>query len=259
MQYITKKHLRIAEFEVMPELNNSRPSFNKYTFTKTLLILTAIIAISALASYQYFAPKKNTQDVNNNINHIADAKTVNIDFIPATAQRAWDKYFKLWDTQIDKNWRKPQCPNNHDTGMACLRRQGNLNQIEKLNRPVLLQLEDNSLILLSAINNDKIGILNDNDKTILLNKSWLEQQWLGTYFIIWPMPAYVLSEPSQTQMQTWSLEMANTIANTTVSSTQLTDWIIAFQQKNGLLADGIIGSETQMALSLNAYNGPTLK
>ncbi|MBL4661882.1 MAG: peptidoglycan-binding protein [Alcanivoracaceae bacterium] len=59
-------------------------------------------------------------------------------------------------------------------------------------------------------------------------------------------------------MQKWSLEMANTIANDTLNSEHLNDWIINFQGNQGLLADGIIGPETQMALSLMAYIGPTL-
>ena len=84
-------------------------------------------------------------------------------------------------------------------------------------------------------------------------------QWLGTYFIIWPMPAELLQQYNPSQMQQWSLEMANTIANNTINTDELKKWITNFQKDNGLLADGIIGSETQMALSLNAYNGPTLK
>ena len=61
------------------------------------------------------------------------------------------------------------------------------------------------------------------------------------------------------QPNSWALNMAQVIDNNPdIKSADLTDWIISFQQSNGLLADGIIGKETQMALSLNAYHGPKL-
>ncbi len=115
------------------------------------------------------------------------------------------------------------------------------------------------MVLFFAIQDTKLGMLNHSTEIEFINKSWLEKQWLGTYFIIWPMPAELLQQHSPKQMQQWSLDMANTLANKTIDIDDLKAWIISFQQSNGLLADGIIGSETQMALSLNAYNGPTLK
>jgi murein L,D-transpeptidase YcbB/YkuD len=72
------------------------------------------------------------------------------------------------------------------------------------------------------------------------------------------MPAELLLKPDLEKMQKWSLEMANTIDENTIDSQNLERWIIDFQKAHGLLADGIIGSETQMALSLMAYSGPTL-
>ena len=142
--------------------------------------------------------------------------------------------------------------------MACVRRQGNLKQIMKLNHPVIVQLENESLALLISTKENQLGILNQNNEISWASKSWLDKQWLGTYFIIWPMPAQLLLEPSVKDLSNWALEMANTIANDKISVSQLRVWIKNFQKENGLLADGIIGKETQMALALAAYNGPTL-
>jgi len=256
---ITIQHLNIAATEVLVDRNNS-PSFTgQFASKKTWLALMIVTVLAAVFLYKLnHLQKQINNNPKDNILKIPPVESIQ-SFSQASSEKSWRYFFSLWDTQTDENWHKPRCPNNIDTGMACLRRQGNLKQIEKLNHPVLLQLEDSSLVLLSTIDNGKIGVLNYNNEIEYVDKSWLGSQWLGTYFVIWPMPAEMLLEPNKKQMQAWSLEMANTITETKINSQQLHDWIIEFQQKQGLLADGIIGSETQMALSLNAYNGPTLK
>lgn len=139
-----------------------------------------------------------------------------------------------------------------------MRRQGNLQQIKKLNRPVVLLVND-KLILLEKIKSSQIGLKDKDNNLIFLSENWLRDEWLGTYFILWPMPAQLLDNPDAKELNRWSLEMANSISTQKIDDMQLNDWIIDFQRSNGLLDDGIIGSETQMALSLSAYNGPTLK
>lgn len=139
-----------------------------------------------------------------------------------------------------------------------MRRQGNLQQIKKLNRPVVLLIND-QMVLLEKAESNHIGLRNRNNDLSFQNQNWLQEKWLGTYFIFWPMPAQLLDNPDAKELNRWSLEMANSISTERIGEMQLNDWIIDFQRSNGLLDDGIIGSETQMALSLSAYNGPTLK
>ena len=267
---LTAAHIKVAAVEVLPETHDS-PSKTKNTGLKQLSVMGLLVIGLVYIIFQYANTDNKIEQPNNetgvNISQQLASNDAPIQqntdiaepaFKAATAQQAWQQYFQLWDTNSDKNWKKAQCPNNTEIAMACLRRQGNFKQIEKLNHPVLLQLEDGTLVLLSAIDNGKIRLLNQDQQFTQINKSWVQQQWLGTYFVLWPMPAELLLNPGSKQMQKWSLEMANTIANDTLSSEQLNDWIINFQGNQGLLADGIIGPETQMALSLMAYIGPTL-
>ena len=249
------KHIKIAAIEVLPA--DMKQKFQKKTKRNTIAIISSIIVLVILAAtYNYWpaTPKTNR----NAALSPTEVKTTTELFRPPDNAIAWKQLYQLWDTPLSKNWHKAMCPQNRDTGMACLRRQGNLAQIKKINRPALLQLADGRLILLSRTNGDKIGLLNKDAQTTELSREWLNERWLGTYFLVWPMPAEILLSPSKQQMHKWSLEMANTISANIVDEKQLNQWIIHFQQQNGLLADGIIGSETQMALSLRAYNGPTL-
>lgn len=260
---ISSKHLKIAALEVMPETYDNQSSSGKFNVLKISMLVLIAVVISVFATKMYFKVehinKVNIATIEAMNPLTQPTSKNNIAIKPASSLLAWQSYFQLWDASLDKSWHKTQCPNNNDTGMACLRRQGNFKQIEKLNYPVLLQLEDNTLILLSEIEKDKIAILNKDGIYEQVDQDLIDQQWLGTYFIIWPMPSEMLLKPSKEQMQAWSLEMANTIANKKITLEQLGAWVIQFQKQNSLLADGIIGSETQMALSLNAYNGPTLK
>ncbi len=256
-QQIRKKHIKKAAIEVLPEKFRQRiPKINNLIPIVFIGLLVALIL-----TYNYKnKPVKDLKDLvttQNSQENINPSKQQTLIEKPSGNQ-AWNQYFKLWDVKNNRNWHKPQCPKSLDTGMACLRRQGNLKQIAKLNRPVLLQLEDNSLLLLTAMKKDEIGLLDKNNHITWQNSKWLTQQWLGTYFILWPMPAELLHDLDANNLTNWSLDMANTIASDKISRHNLKKWIKSFQKEQGLLADGIIGSETQMALSLMAYTGPTL-
>ena len=249
---ITKKHLSIASQEVMPE--SHQPTFK--INIKTILILLAILMLIPLGQLINNSLTKYI----NNVQQLDNKEQTQLhSYQFSTANDSWIQYFKLWDATSDKNWQKALCPANKDTGMDCLRRQGNLKQIQKLNHPILLQIENGKLVLLKSIKENNIELLSSQNNFVTVDKHWLDEQWLGNYFIIWPMPAELLIEPNKQDLQQWALEMVNTISREKINQSGLKDWITKFQNNNGLLADGIIGKETQMTLSLMAYNGPTLK
>jgi murein L,D-transpeptidase YcbB/YkuD len=77
--------------------------------------------------------------------------------------------------------------------------------------------------------------------------------------VLWPIAAELIDGTINEQRR-WALSVAQVLGEQpNLSLAELTTWIKQFQRQNGLRADGIIGSETQMALALKAYNGPELK
>ena len=143
-------------------------------------------------------------------------------------------------------------------GMGCIRRQGNLTQIRRQNTPVLLELNQGQLALVTAMNDDQVTL-----KTVIgeqtFNHEQINKNWLGHYFVLWPMATELVDDTIGETVNSWALNVAKVIDNNpNLSPADLTEWITDFQQQNGLLADGIIGKETQMALSLKAYQGPKL-
>ncbi|MBL4661881.1 MAG: AAA family ATPase [Alcanivoracaceae bacterium] len=187
---LTATHIKVAAVEVLPETHKS-PTIAKKTGFKQLAMTGLIVMGLVFVTYQFAntvnraESQKNQKSVNvsqqlasNNATIRQNTASAEPIFKAATAQQAWQQYFQLWDTHSDKNWKKAQCPNNTEIAMACLRRQGNFMQIEKLNHPVLLQLEDGTLVLLSAIDNGKIRLLNQDQqlprsiKTGFSNNGW---------------------------------------------------------------------------------------
>ncbi len=171
---------------------------------------------------------------------------------------SWQQYLLLWGENNTLVWNQATCPSIEQIGMGCMLRQGNLAQIKKQNTPVLLKFNDGQLALLKKTDNDTLVLLtNTGDQNI--TESQLNLRWFGHYFVLWPLAVELLDDTISTNTQDWALNVAQVIDNNTnLQQSQLTDWIINFQRANGLVADGIIGQETQMALSLNAYQGPKL-
>jgi general secretion pathway protein A len=178
------------------------------------------------------------------------------------ALQAWRQYAAVWSSHAG-GWDKAQCPPPQVTGMACLRRQGNLAQIRRLNRPVLLQTTvPEKLLLLEKITPDHRLLLRSNQENPqAVDSQWLEQHWLGTYYVLWPLPAELLGTAAtdSAAWRHWARQLAEQISQQKFASdAAFTSWLKAFQRRHGLLADGIIGPETAMALSLKGYTGPQL-
>jgi general secretion pathway protein A len=172
---------------------------------------------------------------------------------------SWQQYLALWGADDSLLWHENRCPDVSVIGMGCLRRQGNLNQISNLNTPVLLLMNDGRLALLTTINNQQVTYLSANGRQTI-SAEGINHQWYGHYFVLWPMATELIDVTMSEAIESWALNVAKVIDNNPgLQGTDLTGWVIEFQQANGLLADGIIGKETQMALALKAYQGPTLQ
>ena len=171
---------------------------------------------------------------------------------------SWQQYLNLWGESSAIIWSQATCPPISLIGMACLRKQGNLNQLKQQNIPALLQLTDGQLVLLKSMSNEHLTLVT-NAGDLNLPYQDLDQRWYGQYFVVWPIDEALIDDTIDSQVSTWALQLAQVIDNNPdLNSEMLPDWIKNFQQNNGLLADGIIGKETQMALSIRAYHGPKL-
>ncbi|MCX7544947.1 AAA family ATPase [Marinicella gelatinilytica] len=216
--------------------------------------LTLFIGLAVLSGW-YLYPSEQTAQTKPETKPDATTQVTTIDAPPVNV--SWQRYFKLWQLETGLFWPQLDCPDITLTGMACYHKQGNLSQIAALNTPVILQLNNQSAVLLTGLTDHHVTISTRQGPQTLSQRD-LNAHWLGHYRVLWPI-APALIDGTISEQQQWALSVAQILGNQPdLSEANLTPWIKNFQQQNGLHADGIIGSETQMALALKAYDGPQL-
>lgn len=252
---IKSKHINQAADEVLGKAQNQ---------SKLWMWLTlSALALMILMVYKFWPVEMGVKD-----KVIDSSRTKKSHQTPETISpkvintpnnsQVWQAYYNLWYPGEVFLWGVNQCPNSKDSGMSCLRRQGNLNQIKRLNTPVLLEISSQKMLLLIAVDGNQWQVFSEGGiKT--LAQSEIAQQWFGTYFILWPLAEELIGDTIAEKTAEWVNSVATVIENRSFTLEQSQAWVVEFQQRNGLLADGIVGSETQMALSLQVYQGPKLK
>ncbi len=217
--------------------------------------LLLLLGLAGFAAWALYSQDKQTQITDKNKPDITNPETVTIEAPPVNI--SWQRYFKLWQLQAGLFWPQMDCPDIALTGMACYHKQGNLSQIKALNTPVILQLNNQSALVLTGMTDHHIT-LSTRQGSQSISHLDLNRHWLGHYRVLWPIAPALINGTIKQQRQ-WALSVARLLSEQPdLSDADLDDWIKTFQQQNGLHADGIIGRETQMAMALKAYDGPQL-
>ncbi len=258
------KHIKQAKAEVLGVQEKAW-----YQLPKRVVLLLVVLLLFVVVSF-WAVPRIRSNDVKG---QVANAAETAVPPVPVTItnddsvikqviqtpenHKAWLEYYQLWHANEEITWHANSCPDSKELGMSCLRRQGNLNQIQRLNTPVLLELSASQLLLLQSVNGDDWQVLTSKGLQEM-DRSVIEDQWFGTYFVLWPLAQALIDDTMSNDVALWVQSMASIIENRPMTLEQSQFWVVEFQQKNGLLADGIVGKETRMALALQAYQGPKL-
>lgn len=251
---ITKKHLYSAASEVFSL--QKKQSWPVLQWTATIPVVVGIIYL--IMYWPYPKQSDETQQTRKHQESVitpppSTGKSIQLTF-PDTPE-AWRVLFKLWKILPNQSWYDNSCPPIEFTGMGCLRRHSSLYQIKQLNAPILLELPNRRLLPLIGIDQD-IWWIWQPDGATAVSSHWLNENWPGNYYILWPTESNIWYSSDSQEKENWALKMIETI--TQMQPVNLEQWILQFQQENGLTPDGIIGKETQMALSLQAYDGPKI-
>jgi general secretion pathway protein A len=169
---------------------------------------------------------------------------------------AWRSLAGLWQDSDDAGAIQSACDGVPRTGYACIREQGNWSRIRQLGLPVVLVLRDDPprLLVLRGFAGDEL-LVGYEDEALGVTHDVIEQRWLGEYFVVWPQapdwPAEIRRGESGAAVDI-VMDMA-TLAEPAwrgsgVFDEQFETWLMGFQRRNGLRADGIIGPRTLMYL-----------
>jgi len=169
---------------------------------------------------------------------------------------AWQSMAELWRDPGSERAIQAACDGALRTGFACIREQGNWSRIRQLGLPVVLVLrsDESRLLLLQGITAEDV-LVGGSGETLNVPHEAVERSWLGEYYVVWPQapdwPVEIRRGESGAAVDI-VMEMANLAepawTGSGVFDEQFETWLMAFQRRNGLRADGIIGPKTLMYL-----------
>jgi general secretion pathway protein A len=195
--------------------------------------------------------------------------------LPASIDPAWlDRQHELtWQVVADL-WQdgdralaiQAACDGAERTGYSCIREQGNWSRIRQLGLPVVLVLREEvpRLLVLRGFAGENL-LVGGVDASSRVARDAVEQRWLGEYYVVWPQapdwPVEIRRGESGAAVDI-VMEMAS-IAEPAWSGSGVFDerfeaWLMSFQRRNGLRADGIIGPKTLMHLVAPTIAEPRL-
>ncbi|MEM8844268.1 MAG: AAA family ATPase [Pseudomonadota bacterium] len=198
------------------------------------------------------------------------ADVLNADAASANTSSAFENLFALWDRDYSAYSGDTACTKAIKAGMRCIFGRGDLNSLLKYNRPAVLELRNQNgqavFSVLKTIDNNTATIkLIDQELIVPTNE--LQQTWSGSYILLWKPPfpeneslakGFVGPDVLWLRHQLDDVEgkqEAEYSSSNLKFDDQLVQRVIAFQAKQGLQADGIVGRETFIELiNVNGAN-----
>lgn len=178
--------------------------------------------------------------------------------------RAYETLFDVWGYDYQSSKHGKACTYSETRGLGCLHRQGNWNILSVLDRPAILELinkqgEPVYAALLSLERNR--ARLKIDGEVQWHSREAVEAVWFGDYSLLWRVPPWEsqLIEPNSIQDRDAWLSKAlreAAYANSVEPSSgdeDLEARIAAFQRREGLRTDGVVGPLT--IIRLNDYMG----
>mgnify|MGYP001826308933 FL=1 len=195
--------------------------------------------------------------------------------VPTELDKSWlaDEDSSAWRT-IAALWQSPEkaaavqtaCDGAVRTGFSCLREFGNWSRIRQLGLPVLLVLrEDRSrLLVLRGYDGEQL-VVGSEQNSLTVPRGIIEEMWLGEYLVAWPQapdwPVEIRKGESGPAVDI-VMQMASFAQPPWQGSGEFDagfeSWLMSFQQRNGLVADGIIGPNTLIHLMAPTIDQPRL-
>ncbi|GAB2489182.1 ExeA family protein [Arenimonas alkanexedens] len=190
-----------------------------------------------------------------------------------SAPSAWRQLLGLWTVRAQEAALADasRCPPVMAPGLYCLRGRASLDKLAALDRPALLRLGDG--------NREAWGLLLGADA--LRVRLWLgggrfdtdrlalERHWRGEYQAVWRGPSFLSAPPSvgdSGPAVDWIHDrlrdragLADADAGPAVFDAASVAAVRRLQTAHGLVADGVVGPETLLALASRDSEGPRLR
>jgi len=180
--------------------------------------------------------------------------------------RAWQGLASAWGRPGDAALVQASCQGRDGLGYACLADQGNWLRIRQLGLPVVLVLQGATPghLLLTGMQEDDLEVGVGNGRRTVHRRD-IESRWYGDYLVAWPQapdwPREV-GRGDEGEAVERILELATRTeqpyAGAAEFGPEFEQWLMAFQVRNGLDPDGIVGPKTLLYLMRHSIEEPRL-
>ena len=185
---------------------------------------------------------------------------------------AYSRLFALWSARYMAG-SEDACSQALRQGLECLNEEGGLEVLKRFNRPAILPVSDANgtvhQVVVTKLLQDTAELM-IGDATHHVALSDLEQHWRGDFQLLWKPPQLdtrnlsmnMQGEPIgalRNRLRQWAGLTPESAPNE-VFDTSLETLVKQFQLRNGLVADGVAGIQTQAVLdaALATVNSPLL-
>jgi general secretion pathway protein A len=197
---------------------------------------------------------------------VAVAASLDENWLDNQHAQAWKAMAALWQDQKSAREIQSACDGMQGMAYACLRDHGSLARVQQLGLPVLLVLQDEEMkyLLLRGMTPDGL-LVGDQEASIEISRKAIEKLWLGEFIVPWPQapnwPTQIKRGQSGVAVDI-VMEMA-TFAKPPWRGNAAFDesfesWLMTFQRRHGLRADGIVGPNTLLYLMAPTISRPRL-
>lgn len=183
----------------------------------------------------------------------------------AAAQTAWAEMAALWPG-LDAAEIGEACQGEIIEGLACLELRGNWSFVEEIGLPVILRLSDpaGAHVLLAGAGRSDV-VLRHSGQDWRVPRSQLDRRWRGDLLVAWPDTGVLLKQgdsgalvermkrlAARSEPEPWTGEVD------AIYDEPFRDWVAAFQRRQGLNDDGVIGPATRLFLRAPHDDAPML-
>jgi len=184
-------------------------------------------------------------------------------------RRAYQAVFAAWG--VDYPLESPRIPCDFAplAGLQCLRKEGSWSELIALNKPVVLELWDtgsNPYFGALVAGNGDLFRLSLGTRDEIIRPQDLRNHWLGSYVVLWQTPPEYAGSQREGDMHPtveWlhaalaQIDPGSDLGDPEpVFTPALHRSLLAFQRREGLLADGVAGPMTWIRLS-DRINSPS--
>ncbi|HDZ61816.1 MAG TPA: AAA family ATPase [Nitrospirae bacterium] len=188
--------------------------------------------------------------------------------VDKSSDMAFQALFDQWKAPYQAESNTPVCEQALANGLSCIEERGSLTSLRLLNRPAVLKFFDNSkneffVLLISLGEDTAVFMIGTEQRTVAVKD--IASKWFGDYTLLWRIPpdhqGDILPNSRGPAVKWLKQQLAAIYKDTAdpgkdpVFDNETVNLIKQFQLAQGLVPDGIVGTQTIIRLNTVVDNG----